>query len=272
MIEVDTGMDRCGVDTADAAVALARQVAGLPGLRLAGITGYEGHCSLTIDDDLRHERQQVAMAFFTGVAERLEAAGFPCPIRSAGGISTWRWTAAFPGITEIQAGSYVVMDNYHGQMAPGFEHSLTVQASVISRQSDRVIVDAGNKSVAAPSDVTMVGPRPQAGPVRRGARRLRRSVGLDTAGRRLGRARAGLLADHRELVRRLPRGPRRHRRRHLARHPPRPRPPRPGDLTHPSSRNHGNAPSSWSEPRRCSIAVVRETGSGVQEGVAVVPG
>jgi 3-hydroxy-D-aspartate aldolase len=49
------------------------------------------------------------------------------------------------------------MDNYHGQMVPGFEHSLTVQASVISRQSDRVIVDAGNKSVAAPSDVSMVG-------------------------------------------------------------------------------------------------------------------
>src|SRR5204862_271293 len=45
----------------------------------------------------------------------------------------------------------------HGQMAPGFEHSLTVQASVISRQSDKVIVDAGNKSVAAPADVTMVG-------------------------------------------------------------------------------------------------------------------
>ena len=157
MIEVDTGMDRCGVDTADAAVALARRVTSLPGLRLEGITGYEGHCSLTIDDDLRHERQQAAMTFFTGVAARIEAAGLPCPIRSAGGISTWRWTAAFPGLTEIQAGSYVVMDNYHGQMAPGFEHSLTVQASVISRQSDRVIVDAGNKSVAAPDDVTMVG-------------------------------------------------------------------------------------------------------------------
>jgi D-serine deaminase-like pyridoxal phosphate-dependent protein len=157
MIEVDTGMDRCGVDTADAAVTLARRVTDLPGLRLDGITGYEGHCSLTIDDSLRRERQQVAMAFFVGVADRLTAAGIPCPIRSAGGISTWRWTAAFPGITEIQAGSYVVMDNYHGQMAPGFEHSLTVQASVISRQSDRVIVDAGNKSVAAPDDVTMAG-------------------------------------------------------------------------------------------------------------------
>jgi D-serine deaminase-like pyridoxal phosphate-dependent protein len=157
MIEVDTGMDRCGVDTADAAVALARQVTGLPGLNFEGVTGYEGHCSLTLDDTLRQRRQQAAMTFFTGVADRIEAAGIACPIRSAGGISTWRWTAAFPGITEIQAGSYVVMDNYHGQMAPGFEHSLTVQASVISRQSDRVIVDAGNKSVAAPADVTMAG-------------------------------------------------------------------------------------------------------------------
>ena len=157
MVEVDTGMDRCGVDTADAAVALARRVAGLPGLRFEGITGYEGHCSLTTDDTLRHERQHTAMSFFTGVAGRLEADGLPCPIRSAGGISTWQWTAGFPGITEIQAGSYVVMDNYHGQMAPGFEHSLTIQASVISRQSDRVIVDAGNKSVAAPADVTVAG-------------------------------------------------------------------------------------------------------------------
>ena len=49
------------------------------------------------------------------------------------------------------------MDNFHGQMVPGFEHSLTIQATVISRQSDQVIVDAGNKSVADPTDVTIVG-------------------------------------------------------------------------------------------------------------------
>jgi D-serine deaminase-like pyridoxal phosphate-dependent protein len=157
MVEVDTGMDRCGTDTAQDALALARQVMELPGLRMEGITGYEGHCSLTIDNELRHERQQEAMKFFTGVADLLEAEGIRCPIRSAGGIATWNWTAAYPGITEIQAGTYVVMDNYHGQMVPGFEHSLTVQATVISRQSDKVIVDAGNKSVAAPTDVTMVG-------------------------------------------------------------------------------------------------------------------
>jgi D-serine deaminase-like pyridoxal phosphate-dependent protein len=157
MIEVDTGMDRCGTDTAEGALSLARQVLDLPGLRLDGITGYEGHCSLTIDNELRHQRQREAMSFFTGVADLLEASGIACPIRSAGGIATWNWTAAYPGITEIQAGTYVVMDNYHGQMVPGFEHSLTVQATVISRQSGRVIVDAGNKSIAAPADVTIAG-------------------------------------------------------------------------------------------------------------------
>jgi len=157
MIEVDTGMDRCGVDTARDCLALARQVMELPGLRFEGITGYEGHCSLTPDSDLRHERQREAMTFFTGVAELLEANGIACQIRSAGGIATWKWTAAYPGLTEIQAGTYVVMDNFHGRMVPGFEHSLTIQATVISRQSGKVIVDAGNKSVADPADVTIVG-------------------------------------------------------------------------------------------------------------------
>ena len=157
MIEVDTGMGRCGTDSEDDALALARRIADLPGLRLDGITGYEGHCSLTLDHDLRRDRQKAAMTFFTGVAERLESGGIGCPIRSAGGVATWEWTAGFPGITEIQAGTYVAMDNYHGQMVPGFEHSLTIQASVISRQSGLVIVDAGSKSVAAPADVTMIG-------------------------------------------------------------------------------------------------------------------
>jgi D-serine deaminase-like pyridoxal phosphate-dependent protein len=157
MIEVDTGMDRCGTDTAGDTLALARQVTDLPGLRLDGLTGYEGHCSLTIDDELRHERQRTAMTFFTGVADLLEHSGIGCPIRSAGGVATWQWTAGFPGITEIQAGTYVVMDNYHGQMVPGFEHSLTIQASVISRQSGKVIVDVGSKSAAAPADVTISG-------------------------------------------------------------------------------------------------------------------
>lgn len=157
MIEIDTGMDRCGVDTPEEALALARHVADARSLVLRGITGYEGHCSLTPDHDQRLAKEQTAMGFFVGIAELLEREGLPVPIRSAGGTATWDWTAAFPGVTEIQAGTYVVMDNFHGRMVGGFEHSLTVQATVISRRPDRVVVDAGGKSMGAGDLATVVG-------------------------------------------------------------------------------------------------------------------
>ncbi len=157
LIEVDTGMDRAGVDTPEQAVELARHVSGMKGVKLIGVTGYEGHCSLTPERDLRASRQRVAMSMLVDAAERIRAAGFPCPIVSAGGTATWDWTATTPGITEIQAGSYAVMDNFHFPMAGDFEKALTVLTTVISRPPDRVIVDAGNKSLGAPALSTIRG-------------------------------------------------------------------------------------------------------------------
>jgi D-serine deaminase-like pyridoxal phosphate-dependent protein len=150
-------MDRCGVDNADEALALARALVGLPGLKFMGITGYEGHCSLTPDTEERHAKQRLAMDMFVGVADRIRSAGIACPILSAGGTATWDWTAADPRISEIQAGSYVVMDEFHGAMVGGFEKSLSVTTTVISRRPDRVIVDAGNKSMGAPGLSRIVG-------------------------------------------------------------------------------------------------------------------
>ena len=151
LIEVDTGMDRAGVDSTEQAVALAGQVTELDGVQLLGVTGYEGHCSLTPERELRHEREQAAMSFLVATADAIRAAGLACPIVSAGGTATWDWTATFPGVTESQAGSYVVMDNFHGAMVGDFEHAVTVLATVVSRPRDRVILDAGNKSMGAPS-------------------------------------------------------------------------------------------------------------------------
>jgi len=157
LVELDTGMDRAGVDTTEEAVALAAKLVELEGVNLLGLTGYEGHCSLTPERELRHKREQKAMSFLVETAEALRSAGLPCPIVSAAGTATWEWTASFPGITESQAGSYVVMDNFHGAMVPEFEHAITVVTTVISRPPDRVIVDAGNKSMGAPALASIVG-------------------------------------------------------------------------------------------------------------------
>jgi D-serine deaminase-like pyridoxal phosphate-dependent protein len=157
MIEVDTGMDRAGVDSVEEAVALGERIAEMVGVRLRGVTGYEGHCSLTPERELRHQRQRSAMNFLVEVADALRADGLPCPIVSAGGTATWDWTAAHPGLTEIQAGSYVVMDNFHGAMVGDFEPALTVLSTVVSRRPERVIVDAGNKSMGAPAVASMRG-------------------------------------------------------------------------------------------------------------------
>jgi D-serine deaminase-like pyridoxal phosphate-dependent protein len=157
LIEVDTGMDRAGVDAEESAVSLAKQLVALEHLRFDGLTGYEGHCSLEPDEERRAAKQRSAMDLLLQVADRLGSAGIPCPIRSAGGTATWQLTAQRPGVTEIQAGSYVVMDNFHGQMVADFELALTVAATVVSRPPGRVIIDAGNKSVGVGGGPTLLG-------------------------------------------------------------------------------------------------------------------
>lgn len=154
LIEVDTGMDRAGADSPREALDLARQIQDLPGIQLEGLTGYEGHCALESSAELRSRKQQEAMALFLEAAELLESDGIPCPIRSAAGTVTWQATASVDGVTEIQAGTYVLMDGFHLSMISDFEPALAVATSVISRPHDRLIVDAGSKSVADEGTLT----------------------------------------------------------------------------------------------------------------------
>jgi D-serine deaminase-like pyridoxal phosphate-dependent protein len=157
LIELDTGMDRAGADSTKEALVLAQRIVDVDGLQFTGLSGYEGHCSLTPERELRHQREQKAMAFLVETAETLRAEGLPCPIVSAGGTATWDWTGSYPGVTESQAGSYVLMDHFHGTMVSDFEHAVFVAATVISRPGNRLIVDAGSKSIGAPNLATIVG-------------------------------------------------------------------------------------------------------------------
>lgn len=157
LVELDTGMGRCGVASPAAAVALARDVVALPGLRFDGLTGYEGHCSLIADAGERRREQRAAIRALVAAADVLVDAGLPVSILSAGGTATWEWTAADPRINEIQAGTYVLMDSEYARMSDGFEHSLFVETTVISRSPGRIVVDAGSKSVGDGMLATIVG-------------------------------------------------------------------------------------------------------------------
>ena len=157
LIEVETGMRRAGLTAPHETARLAQGLSELPGLRFEGVTGYEGHCSLEDDVVERGVKQRSAMEVLLSAVAAIEAAGVPCPIVSAGGTRTWWMTAATPGVTEIQAGTYLLMDRFHSGIEGGFEPAVRVLATVVSRGPERVVVDAGNKSVAAPELTVMEG-------------------------------------------------------------------------------------------------------------------
>jgi D-serine deaminase-like pyridoxal phosphate-dependent protein len=147
LIEVDVGMGRGGVRSAEEALNLARDVSKLPGLTLRGIQGYEGHCMLEPDRELRIRKAREAMDYVKNVVELLRREGFECPVVSAGGTGTYDITGQNPAVTEIQAGSYVFMDKFHGNLVPGFDNSLTVMGMVIIQHRNTIVLDSGRKSV-----------------------------------------------------------------------------------------------------------------------------
>ena len=148
LIELDVGMGRCGVRTAVDALKLASRIAEHPSLRFRGMQGYEGHCMLEPDYDVRVEAAQTANAMLVDAVETLERAGFPSSVVSAGGTGTYFITGANPRVTEIQAGSYTVMDGMHGNLVPGgFSVAATVLGTVVSRQGNTIVLDSGRKSV-----------------------------------------------------------------------------------------------------------------------------
>lgn len=149
LIDVDEGMHRCGVASSDEALGLARRIADAPGLDFVGLTGYEGHCSLEFDAVKRHAMADEAMSLLTGIAADLDGHGFPSRIVSAAGTGTWEVTSRHPGVTEIQPGSYATMDGHHRGLDSRFGWAATVLASVISRRPDRIVLDAGSKTVGA---------------------------------------------------------------------------------------------------------------------------
>ncbi|MCI0625263.1 MAG: DSD1 family PLP-dependent enzyme [Acidobacteria bacterium] len=147
LIDIDVGMGRCGVRTEEEASLLAQRLSRLPSLQLRGVMGYEGHCVMETDRGARAQKAGMAMQRLLAFKEALASAGFASEIVSAGGTGTFDLTGAQPGVTEIQAGSYVFTDAMRRQIVPDFSVGLTVLATVTSRHQTTFVIDAGKKTV-----------------------------------------------------------------------------------------------------------------------------
>jgi D-serine deaminase-like pyridoxal phosphate-dependent protein len=148
LVDVNTGLNRCGVEPGQPALDLARYALE-HGLAVRGIMGYEGHLQAVPPSP---ERDQIVLQGTMAIVDSatlLESAGIPAPIRSTGGTGTYAAAGDYPGITEIQAGSYLLMDNIYVSRRAPFQRSLTVLATVIStRGPDSAVLDSGVKAVS----------------------------------------------------------------------------------------------------------------------------
>ncbi|MCJ7731982.1 alanine racemase [Candidatus Bathyarchaeota archaeon] len=143
LIEVTHG--RCGVSPGEDAVRMAKRIVKLPGLNFRGIYGYEN--PVPRETALERNKQTVA------TANAIRAAGIEVEIVSAGSTATYQVTGTYPGITEIEPGSFVFGAGKEGSGYGWetindvyFKNSLTVLTQVISDNfENRVVTDAGAK-------------------------------------------------------------------------------------------------------------------------------
>ena len=148
LVEVDVGMHRGGVRSIAQARSLAGVVAGIRGVELRGVMGYEGHVVLEPDRQRRTDLAREAMDFLATYVQALQDDGHRIEIVSAGGTNTYDMTGVHPCVTELQAGTYAVVDHTYARLAPAFRPALSVLATVVSRNGGTAILDCGTKVVA----------------------------------------------------------------------------------------------------------------------------
>jgi D-serine deaminase-like pyridoxal phosphate-dependent protein len=138
LIDVSVGMPRCGCAPEDAGrLATAAQSRGL---EVRGVMGYEGHVVGRPDRTERERLTVTAMALLTRA--HAETGG---DVVSAGGTGTFDINDV---ATEIQAGSYALMDTAYAQLALPFRAALRAVATVVHVEKEYAVADCGLKALA----------------------------------------------------------------------------------------------------------------------------
>jgi len=136
IIDVNVGLPRCGCDPGEA--GQLAEAARKAGLEVRGVMGYEGHVVGLTDAQDRAAQTKTAMEML--VAAHADVGG---ELVSAGGTGTYlvnTWAS------EIQAGSYALMDTAYGKLGLPFGQALFVLGTVISTSPEWSVADAGLKA------------------------------------------------------------------------------------------------------------------------------
>jgi D-serine deaminase-like pyridoxal phosphate-dependent protein len=148
LIELDVNTRRSGQVTADGTLGLAEVIRATDGVELVGIHAYAGHAQVCSLAD-RRERNAAAMAVLAETLELLREHNHPVPQVTGGGTGTAALDVQNGLLTEVQAGSFLLMDTLYRDAGVPFENALRCRSTVISRPSaDRAVCDAGAKTLS----------------------------------------------------------------------------------------------------------------------------
>jgi D-serine deaminase-like pyridoxal phosphate-dependent protein len=139
IIDVNVGLPRCGV-AVDGAGRLADD-ARARGMTVHGVMGYEGHLMMVGDADEKRRKVEESMTLLRQAANDVGGS-----IISAGGTGTFDMHAN-TGVTEVQAGSYSLMDSQYATLGLPFVQAMFLLGTVISRTKDWAVIDVGLKSL-----------------------------------------------------------------------------------------------------------------------------
>ena len=146
LIEMDVGMSRCGVATAQELLELALVIRDTENVVFDGIQAYEGHLSHNPVEDERRAGVGSMIEKVTAAVKLLESNGIEVKEISGGGTGTYNMTGDDTIWTEIQAGSYLLMDLKYSLPGLAFQKALTVLTTVIHKRDGFAVTDAGNKT------------------------------------------------------------------------------------------------------------------------------
>jgi len=147
LIDLDIGDHRTGASTATQALDIARAIGRSPNLRLRGLQAYSVSGSHGANAATRKQISQAAFQTAAEIRDLLAAEGWPTETLTGGSTGSWDVDLELPDVTELQCGSYVMMDLAYRRIGIDFQHAMTILATVVSANHDAfVTVDAGFKA------------------------------------------------------------------------------------------------------------------------------